>query len=205
MGFASRALSATMVRKKEMRTVKINQPANGSISALYNGVTYKSSFDVPDGAEVSFSCTPNSGYQFVTFTTAYETLFKSINLQQEDTGNEAFIQLTIPDGVNIIKAEITPVTPNTMSASARAPEPSTTGIYMVNIANNIAWLNSDSSSVTTVSGYIQVTPLKIYNLKVFALADGKTVQDFKANFYCGTDCENKTPGVNDSEHSGGVN
>lgn len=51
-----------------MCTITIKQPANGNIEALYNGVTYSSSFTVPYGSSVTFTCTPNSGYQFTSFT-----------------------------------------------------------------------------------------------------------------------------------------
>lgn len=45
-------------------TVTINQPANGTITANYNGTNYTSSFTVTHGAFVTFTCTPNSGYKF---------------------------------------------------------------------------------------------------------------------------------------------
>lgn len=187
-----------------MRHVALLQPDNGSISASYGGVTYTSSFDVPDGAEVSFSCTPDSGYQFVTFTMPEETLFESINLEVNDTTYEASIELTIPDGVNIIRAEITPVTPNTISVSTRAVE-TLEGIYMVNDWRSTIWLDSGTSYVTTLSGYVKVVPYTTYRLQVYAVMSGMTTQDFKVNFYCGPDCENKEPDVDDSEHSGGSN
>lgn len=37
-----------------MCTITIKQPANGNIEALYNGVTYSSSFTVPYGSSVTF-------------------------------------------------------------------------------------------------------------------------------------------------------
>lgn len=67
MGFASRALAATNNAQK--CTVTIVQPANGKITATCNGITYSTSFVVPYGARVTFTCTPNSGYTFVSFTT----------------------------------------------------------------------------------------------------------------------------------------
>lgn len=48
--------------------VTINQPANGSITASYNGITYNANFTVPHGANVTFTCTPNSGYKFTSFS-----------------------------------------------------------------------------------------------------------------------------------------
>lgn len=52
----------------EMVTVTIVQPTNGSIKATYDGVDYTSTFQCPKGSTVTFTCTPNSGYTFSTFT-----------------------------------------------------------------------------------------------------------------------------------------
>lgn len=48
--------------------VTINQPANGSVTASYNGIVYNTNFMVPHGASVTFTCAPNSGYRFISFT-----------------------------------------------------------------------------------------------------------------------------------------
>lgn len=64
---ANTTISATAATLKTY-TVTITQPANGSISAVYNGTTYTSSFTAQHGKTVTFTCTPNSGYAFSTFT-----------------------------------------------------------------------------------------------------------------------------------------
>lgn len=62
-------ISATAASKK-MYSVTITKPTNGAITAKVGSTTYTATttFSVAHGTSVTFTCTPNSGYTFSSFT-----------------------------------------------------------------------------------------------------------------------------------------
>lgn len=60
-------ISATAATLKTY-TYTINQPTDGTITVIVDGVAYTSTFTVQYGKTASNLCTPNSGYIFKTFT-----------------------------------------------------------------------------------------------------------------------------------------
>lgn len=169
------SVSATAATIKQY-TVTITQPANGKITATYNGTNYTSTFKANHASTVKLTCTQNPGYKFNNWNGSFASNTNenlSINIKNNivvsatiaaipntpdrrydvPTENRQFT-LTVPNDVYVIRA-----------ASSIEGWNVYVGASIYNVKSKKYWVkNTTSYGDIDIEKFIRVTPGKTYTL-----------------------------------------